>query len=74
LHLQFKSACRITRLEELTLLELDDAATPGLNRENGHNRRLFKKKLRLLEKGKYQNGRMVRFEWERVNRWRMGSS
>jgi hypothetical protein len=70
LRLRFEHACRIVQLEEPTLVELDNAATPGLNREARHNRRLFKKKLRLLEKGKYQNGRTVRFEWEIVNRWR----
>jgi hypothetical protein len=71
LRLQFERLCGIVRLEELALIELDNGATPGLDRKNSHNRRLFKKKKRLWEKGKYRNGRTVRFEWEIVNRWRM---
>jgi glycosyltransferase involved in cell wall biosynthesis len=74
LRLLFERSCRIVRLEELALIELENGATPGMNRSNRHNRRLFKKKKRSVEKGKYQNGRTVRFEWEIVNRWRIAVS
>jgi glycosyltransferase involved in cell wall biosynthesis len=74
LRLQFERTCRIVQMEEPVIIELDHGATPGLDRSNRHNRRLFKKKLRLLEKGKYRNGRTVRFEWEIVNRWRIAPS
>jgi hypothetical protein len=71
LGLRFERTCRIVRLKELALIELEHGATPGLNRSRRHNRRLLRKKRRLLEKGKYRNGRTVRFEWEVVGRWRM---
>jgi glycosyltransferase involved in cell wall biosynthesis len=72
LRLQFESSCKIVQLKEPALIELDNSATPGLMRKTRHNRWLFKKKQRMLEKGKYQNGPTLRFEWEIVNRWRIG--
>jgi len=74
LRMLFERDCRIARLDDVALIELEDAATPGMNRSDKHNRRLFKKKRRLFEKGKYQSGRTVRFEWEIVNRWRAAAA
>jgi len=71
LHLQFERSYRVVPSAEPVLIELDQGATPGLKRSSRHNRRLFKKKGRLLERGKYRNGRTLRFEWEIVRRWRM---
>jgi hypothetical protein len=68
---QFERFGRIVEMENPAVIELDNAATPGLDRSNRHNKRLFKKKMRLLEKGKYQNGRTLRFEWEIIKRWRI---
>jgi glycosyltransferase involved in cell wall biosynthesis len=70
---QFERLGRIVQIEEPAIIELDHGATPGLDRKQRHNRWLFKRKKRLLEKGKYRNGRTVRFEWEVVKRWRIGS-
>jgi hypothetical protein len=71
LRLRFERSCRILLLREPTLIELEHGATPGLSRSRRHNRWLLKRKRRRLEKGKYENGRTVRFEWELVGRWRM---
>jgi len=67
----FERACQIVELKAPALIELNDAATPGMLRKTRRNRRLYKRKLRRLEKGRYQNGRTIRFEWEIVNRWRL---
>jgi glycosyltransferase involved in cell wall biosynthesis len=74
LRLLFARSCRIVQLEEPALIELDNAATPGLIRKTRHNRWLSKRKRWLLERGRYRNGRTLRFEWEIVDRWRTGSS
>jgi len=71
LRLRFERSCRVLLLEHPTLIELNQGATPGLNRSHRHNRWLLKWKRRQLEKGKYRNGRTTRFEWEVVGRWRM---
>jgi hypothetical protein len=71
LRLRLERSCRILLLPEPTLVELDCGATPGLSRSRRRNRRLLKKKRRLLHRGKYKNGRTVRFEWELAGRWRM---
>lgn len=72
LRLLFSRSCAIVQLSEPALVELDDAATPGLVRQTRHNRWLSKKKRWQLGRGRYRNGRTVRFEWEIVNRWRTG--
>lgn len=71
LRAQFERACRIVALEQPALIEIDNGATPGLNRETRRNRWLARWKKRRLEKGKYRNGRTLRFEWEIVGRWRI---
>lgn len=64
LRLLFARSCRIVQLEEPALVELDNAATPGLIRKTSHNRWVFMKKRWLLEWGKYRNGRTPRFEFD----------
>jgi glycosyltransferase involved in cell wall biosynthesis len=72
LRLLFSRSCQIIQLQEPALVEMDDAATPGLIRDTRHNRWLSKWKRWLLKMGKYKNGPTLRFEWEIVNRWRVG--
>ena len=69
---RFERACKVVQLEVPALVEFNNAATPGMLRKTRHNRWLYKRKLRRLENGKYRNGRTLRFEWEIVNRWRIG--
>jgi glycosyltransferase involved in cell wall biosynthesis len=69
--LRFERTHKILYLKGPALVEIEHGATAGLNRNRWHNRRLLRKKRRLLEKGKYRNGRTVRFEWEVIARWRM---
>ncbi len=68
---RFERTYRIVYLKEPALVEFEHGATRGLDRSRRHNRRLLRKKRKLLEKGKYRNGRTVRFEWEIVGRWRI---
>jgi hypothetical protein len=72
LRLQIERFGRIVQMEDPAIIELDHGAIPWPDRRQRHNRWLFKRKKRLLEKGKYKNGRTVRFEWEIVRRWRIG--
>jgi glycosyltransferase involved in cell wall biosynthesis len=72
LRLLFSRACAVVPLDWPALIELDDAATPGLIRRTRHNRWLAKKKRWQLARGRYRNGRTLRFEWEIVHRWRTG--
>ncbi len=73
LRVLFSRALRLVHLDEPALVEFDDAATPGLVRNTRHNRWLAKFKKWQLKRGKYRNGRTLRFEWEIVNRWRTSS-
>jgi glycosyltransferase involved in cell wall biosynthesis len=73
LRTQFERSCKIVELERPVLVELNNGATPGLNRETRRNRWLSKWKRRLIERGKYRNGRTLRFEWEILGRWRTPS-
>jgi hypothetical protein len=70
LRLQFARTFRVVQLEEPALIEFDNAATPALVRKTRHNRWLSKIKRWQLARGKYRNGRTLRFEWEIVSRWR----
>jgi hypothetical protein len=70
LRLLFSRALRVVQLETPALIELDDAGTPGLLRKARRNRWLSKIKKWQLARGKYRNGRTLRFEWEIVRRWR----
>jgi hypothetical protein len=73
LRTQFERACTIVKLEQPALIEIDNGATPGLNRMTRRNRWLAKWKRFQFGRGKYRNGRTLRFEWDIVGRWRICS-
>ena len=73
LRMQFERACTVVELEQPALVEITNGETLGLDRGTRRNRWIFNRKKRQLEKGKYRNGRTLRFEWEIVGRWRMRS-
>lgn len=59
-----ESLYSVQQAESVTLVRWRDARTQGLNRSAWQNRRRIKKRSRLFKKGKYRNGRILRFDWE----------
>ncbi len=71
LRMQFERACTVVELERPGLVEIAGGETPGLDRGTRRNRWIFNRKKRQLERGRYRNGRTLRFEWDIIGRWRM---
>jgi predicted glycosyltransferase involved in capsule biosynthesis len=61
-----KSRCETEHLNSVYLINYPFLCSSDLERNRRKNKRLLKRKKKQLEKGKYQNKKILRFNWESV--------
>ena len=61
-----QSNYKTEHLNSINLINYTSLYSPDLNRNRRKNKRLLKRKKKQLQKGKYQNKKILRFNWELV--------
>jgi hypothetical protein len=61
-----QSCCKTEHLNSVYLINHPSLGSSDLDRNRRKNKRLLKRKKKQLQKGKYQNKGILRFNWELV--------
>ncbi|NIM59354.1 MAG: glycosyltransferase [Candidatus Aminicenantes bacterium] len=61
-----QSQCKTEHLNSINLINYTSLFSSDLDRNRRKNKRLLKRKKKQLQKGKYQNKKILRFNWEVV--------
>jgi len=64
LRTMIQSHCKTEHLNSVHLINHPSLCSSDLDRNRRKNKRLLKRKKKQLQKGKYQNKRILRFNWE----------